>query len=527
MNRNGLNRIGSLLLKGSVHAAVLFRNSLTRSLQLQLILAFILCMTASIFAGRYIHDLTKPLRDAETNYSMDVKDAKYEVYNIAYVLELLQNNPAARPESGAGQGKPGTGAKPPGDLIHPLKNEEIEQILNDHAQRMKSNFYIIDHDGEVLHRSLSSPETRFNLAQLIAGSVESQSRNVNLTLQGLTAMYPFELNGTEAFVVMKTHTVYPAGPSVPLAKKSGTVSIFAAVIIFILLFYWVTRRKIRYLEELAHGLVQMSRGNLDYRVKERSRDELGALAGHMNTMANELQLSIEEERKAQRLKTELITNVSHDLRTPLTIIIGYLRLLKDRDYQNPQQAEHYTQLAYGRAEKLKLLIEELFEFTRMSSKGVPLVKTTVCLNDLLHQLTEEYVGLAEQNHLTIQLSIPAEKYFVSIDADQMIRVFENLLTNAVKYSRSPSTIEITFREEQTEGRPIRVTVTNLTEVPDSSRLDQMFERFYRMDTARSSETGGSGLGLSIARSIAEAHGGRIWAESSGSKLSFHVRLLRP
>jgi signal transduction histidine kinase len=238
-------------------------------------------------------------------------------------------------------------------------------------------------------------------------------------------------------------------------------------------------------------------------------------------MAAELQRTIEEERRAERTKSELITNVSHDLRTPLTLIMGYLRLLKDRNYEGEEQARHYLDISFGKAEKLKQLIEDLFEYTKLSNHGVPLRLETVCLNELLDQLAEEYVTAAENERLYLSRQLPAERLFVHMDPDKMIRVFENLLTNAIKYSLKPGEVRVRMA---CAGQRALVCVANRGEPLSAEQLERLFDRFYRIDSSRSSETGGSGLGLAIAKSIVESHGGRIWAESEQGEIRFWVEL---
>jgi signal transduction histidine kinase len=277
----------------------------------------------------------------------------------------------------------------------------------------------------------------------------------------------------------------------------------------------------KYIEELARGLREISKGNLNYRVAARSRDELGSLATSINLMTAELQLTLEEERRAEQTKTELITNVSHDLRTPLTLIMGYLRLLKDKNYESEAQADTYLNIAYSKSEKLKSLIDDLFEYTKLSSKGDTLKLDAVYMNELLEQLLEEMVSYAEDNELNLVRAFPPEKLKVNVDADKMIRVFDNLLTNAVKYSRKPGTVKVLlFREA--DHVLVRIS-NNGTPLPQED-LDRLFDRFYRVDASRSSETGGSGLGLAIAKSIIDYHGGDIWAESEGDEIRFWVKL---
>ncbi|UUZ89769.1 cell wall metabolism sensor histidine kinase WalK [Paenibacillus sp. P25] len=148
-------------------------------------------------------------------------------------------------------------------------------------------------------------------------------------------------------------------------------------------------------------------------------------------------------------------------------------------------------------------------------------KSGVAINEVLEQLVEEYVTIGEEQQVTLIRSIPQEKLIVSIDVDKMIRVFENLLGNAVKYSPKPGVISVGMARER--GQVI-VRISNKADALTREELSQLFDRFYRVDSARTSDTGGSGLGLAIAKSIVESHGGRIWAESENGEIHFYVQL---
>ncbi|MFS0837066.1 ATP-binding protein [Paenibacillus sp. 1P03SA] len=618
MKPNRKRRFGKLwglLVRGIVRPVILCKQKVMRSLRMQLILAFALCIGVAAAAGGLVAEVTESARTGATvSYIQDKEITANQVYRLAERLERIQqyggdagrypsvkdepdrkdlpsserevqdpkepdsigtgtgtgtdtgsgtdpqagpgsssvsaapksDAPSRAPESAVPDGsgpsgkaaaeppRPGAAgtdgtktpaadnpAGQPAPSFFPVNPADIQSLLDEETDRPgRKSLYIIDTSGKVLYRTKGSGESRFDIPQLIGSAMETEGTYPdNKEGREFTFMYPVTLNGSQSYLVAK------AIPEAQISyyEQDTSLPVIAGIATFLGLFYWITRRKMQIIEEMAQGLVQMSQGNLAHRVPERSRDELGVLAGHMNSMAFDLEHSLEEERKSQRLKNELITNVSHDLRTPLTLIIGYLRLLKDKEYKDEEQASNYMQIAYGRAEKLKILIDDLFEFSRMTNEGVPLAKKSVCVNDLIYQLSEEYITIAEQNGLSLRLVLPPMRLFVSMDPDQMIRVFENLLTNAVKYSSKPGTIEVIVREEDQD---VKVTVINESTVLETAELDRLFDRFYRMDTARSSDTGGSGLGLAIARSIVEAHGGRIWAESRGSSIMFHVKLQR-
>ncbi len=380
----------------------------------------------------------------------------------------------------------------------------------------KLKVVITDLEGRVIFRSENAPETYVDVHSVIRNAMETRNRNSDSRSE-FSSFYPVSYNNQKSYLIVSG---IPQ-PTISYHKGENPLSILASLAVFIFLFYFLTQRKMRYVEELASGLRIIATGNLDHRVVERSQDELGSLARDMNFMVTDLQRRIEEERRAEQLKNELITNVSHDLRTPLTLIMGYLRLLHDKNFETPEQAAGYVSIAYSKSEKLKGLIDDLFEFTKLSNHDVPLHKKGVVINEVLEQLLEEYVTLSEEQQLTLIRSLPQERLVVRIDVEKMIRVFENLLGNAIKYSPKPGVI--TFGMVRERGHVI-IRVSNKADALTRDELEQLFDRFYRVDKARTSETGGSGLGLAIARSIVESHDGSIWAESENGEIHFYVKL---
>ncbi|KZE73650.1 histidine kinase [Paenibacillus elgii] len=380
----------------------------------------------------------------------------------------------------------------------------------------KLKIVITDLEGKVVFRSENAPETYVDVHSVIRNAMETRNRESDSRSE-FSSFYPVTYNNQKAYLIVSG---IPQ-PNISYHKGENPLSILASLAVFIFLFYFLTQRKMRYIEELASGLRIIATGNLDHRVLERSQDELGSLARDMNFMVTDLQRRIEEERRAEQLKNELITNVSHDLRTPLTLIMGYLRLLHDKNFETPEQAAGYVSIAYSKSEKLKGLIDDLFEFTKLSNHDIPLHKKGVVINEVLEQLLEEYVTLSEEQQLTLIRSLPQERLMARIDVDKMIRVFENLLGNAIKYSPKPGVI--TFGMIRENGHAI-IRISNKADALTRDELEQLFDRFYRVDKARTSETGGSGLGLAIARSIVESHEGSIWAESENGEIHFYVKL---
>lgn len=298
---------------------------------------------------------------------------------------------------------------------------------------------------------------------------------------------------------------------------------FWAIPAYILVFHFLARKKIKYIKEITDGIQEISRGNLDFRVAEKGNDEFRILAKNINRMSVELKNKIEDERRAEQTKNELITNVSHDLKTPLTTIIGYLTLVKDKKYDGEKNMDDYIERAYSKSLRLKKLIEDLFEYTKITNGVIRVNKTRVNIVELMEQLLGEMSLLAKQNNLSFERNYSSHEIYLEIDSDLMARTFENILSNSIKYSYKElnSKIYVSILEEN--GK-VMISFENQGDTIPTEILPLLFERFYRADKSRNSKISGSGLGLAIAKSIVELHGGAINAESEANRVKITVIL---
>ena len=277
----------------------------------------------------------------------------------------------------------------------------------------------------------------------------------------------------------------------------------------------------KYIQEIASGVRIISSGDLSYRVQEKGKDEIKNLAENINNMAAEIQSRIEAERRSEKTKSELITNVSHDLRTPLTSVMGYIGLIKDGKYEDEDMMKEYLNIAFNKSNQLKELIEDLFEYTKLNNQGIVLEKNKVNIVEFLSQIIEEYIPVFEENQIEVVKKFVDEKSVVEIDAGKMVRVFENLFSNAIKYSFKPGEVVVSTYED---NGYVNIVIKNKGESIPKEKVERLFDRFYRVDEARNSNTKGSGLGLAISKNIVELHKGKIWAECVGNDVSFFIKL---
>jgi len=244
------------------------------------------------------------------------------------------------------------------------------------------------------------------------------------------------------------------------------------------------------------------------------------LARHINALKQGVKSSQREQAKSERLKTELITNVSHDLRTPLTSIISYTELLKKEDLTE-EERNSYVQIIDRKSKRLKVLIEDLFEASKMASGNIELAPEKVDLVQLLQQALAEYNEQVSQSSLQFRIATPDSPVYAVVDGQKMWRVFENLIGNILKYAMENTRVYISLTEDVDR---IVITFKNVTKYELGDNIDEMFERFKRGDTSRHTE--GSGLGLAIAKSIIDLHGGTLDLEVDGDLFKATVQLNR-
>ena len=224
--------------------------------------------------------------------------------------------------------------------------------------------------------------------------------------------------------------------------------------------------------------------------------------------------------KAEQRKNDLIVYLAHDLKTPLTSVIGYLTLLRDEPQISPEIRARYTGIALEKAERLEDLINEFFDITRFNLSRLELERQSVDLTRMLEQVASEFRPIFAESGLSCSLDLPPKLHY-SCDPDKLARVFDNLLRNASYYSLPDSTVEIAGR---IEAGKIVLTFSNAGKNIPQEKLDRIFEQFFRLDSSRATRTGGAGLGLAIAKEIVELHGGTIRADSTEDRITFTICL---
>ena len=290
---------------------------------------------------------------------------------------------------------------------------------------------------------------------------------------------------------------------------------------------WVVwwRLKRRYhqyqMDHIIAELHYIAQGHLDHRIPFRLKGSEQHVITSVNALVDSAVQSMNDERQIEKSKDELITNVSHDLRTPLTSIIGYLRLIEDKQYHSEEDIVKYSHIAYEKAKQMKTLVDDLFEYTKVQQHGAPVNMMTVDLSQLLEQVSASFELEGQKRGIEVSSATQPTPLLVDADPEKLGRVFSNLVANALKYGNGASYIKIDARQV---GASVVIEVANDgTQIPAAS-LGHLFERFYRVESSRSKDTGGTGLGLAIVKSIVDLHHGEVEVTSTSQVTTFTVIL---
>lgn len=308
-------------------------------------------------------------------------------------------------------------------------------------------------------------------------------------------------------------------------------------IVFVEIFFKLIDFTIEYIRKLKRSIQQVTSGNYGVQCEVEYDDELGSLAANINVLSKTLlakekeseklkekeRAALDIERNAERQKNELITNVAHDLRTPLTTIVGYLELIKDDTALSKEDVHKYSGIAYEKSIRLQEMMDDLFEFTKLDNADIKLNKSMINLSGLIMQMTDEFYPSFKDCNITPIVDLPEENIYVQGDGQLLARVFDNLISNALKYGYHNTDLKI---EVSGDEKYATVKVINHGDTIASEDIPLLFNKFYRTDSSRNSKTGGTGLGLAITKNIVDLHHGDISVTSDDQITTFIVKFNR-
>lgn len=308
-------------------------------------------------------------------------------------------------------------------------------------------------------------------------------------------------------------------------------------IVFVEIFFKLIDFTIEYIRKLRRSIQQVTSGNYGVQCEVEYDDELGSLAANINVLSKTLlakekeseklkekeRAALDIERNAERQKNELITNVAHDLRTPLTTIVGYLELIKDDTALSKEDVHKYSGIAYEKSIRLQEMMDDLFEFTKLDNADIKLNKSMINLSGLIMQMTDEFYPSFKDCNITPIVDLPEENIYVQGDGQLLARVFDNLISNALEYGYHNTDLKI---EVSGDEKYATVKVINHGDTIAPEDIPLLFNKFYRTDSSRNSKTGGTGLGLAITKNIVDLHHGDISVTSDDQITTFIVKFNR-
>ena len=289
------------------------------------------------------------------------------------------------------------------------------------------------------------------------------------------------------------------------------------VIGILVLLYRLLKKVFGYIDEVGKATEDLVNKDVEY---IELPDELEEIKNHMNHLKRESEKNEKLAKENEEKKDELIVYLAHDIKTPLTSMIGYLSILDEIDDMPKKKQKNYISIALDKSYRLEDLINELFDVARFNSEKIVLEKEELNLNLMLEQIIDDFYPTLRELNKSIKLNYN-EPISINGDPDKLSRVFNNLIKNAISYSKEESEIVINLKKDNNNAI---VEVINKGKQISKEKLSKIFEKFYRLDSARTSRTGGSGLGLAIAKDIVELHNGTIIAESNEEETTFRVTL---
>ncbi|MDO5563747.1 MAG: HAMP domain-containing sensor histidine kinase [Eubacteriales bacterium] len=293
------------------------------------------------------------------------------------------------------------------------------------------------------------------------------------------------------------------------------------IIIFMISFLILERNSINKIYLIINSIEKISNGNFQTKLNIDDSSEFAYLANNINKMIDRTRKLMESERESEKTKNELITNIAHDLRTPLTSILGYLELIKSND--NTDEEKKYIDIVYSKSKRLQNLIEELFSYTKLTYGKENVHLQEVDIVKLMQQLLDETYPLFEKNNLKYTIVSNEQSIVIQVDGNLIARLFENLFSNAIKYGSDGKRIEVKIDKDINQDI-VKIEVINFGKLIKKEDINKIFDKFYRVDEARQTTTGGTGLGLAIAKSITDMHNGSINVLSDEKGTRFIVRL---
>ena len=403
-------------------------------------------------------------------------------------------------------------------IQHQLAVQEIRENTKELIILGILNIVFITKIALVIKKKPKSPNIKSNIINNIVfvlrnGFKYKETRStllVSITLGIIiliTYLYFLATGGYENNIFVRLFQTYPFKGS-----------ILMIVVLFLTMIYGV--KKTLDISVVNEALRKVNEGNLKDDIIIDGSPAIRELAHNINLIKAGYKEILEEVVKNEKLKTELISNVSHDLKTPLTSIINYVNIIKSKDITEEERAD-YIEILEKKSLKLKYLIEDLFEMSKINSGKLKLNKELIDISALVHQGVGEYSTLYEEKNIQFKVTCDEDAIYMALDGRMMSRAIENLIINSIKYSLENTRVYIDI--SKSDGY-VTISMKNIANYEMNFNEDEMFERFARGDKSRNSKIEGSGLGLAITKSIVELHGGIVKIRREGDMFKIYIKL---
>ena len=407
------------------------------------------------------------------------------------------------------------------DDLRQSRHEDIQKRMRTLAEELDLRITVIDEHGRVLGDSEKEPsqmEDHSDRPEIIKAMDDAfgQSTRPSDTL-GYNMKYVavrVEDGGETLGVVRFSLPLSEVQLEIQVIYRAVLFGAIVAIVIALTIAYFVSRSITSPIRKMQETAQQIAKGDFSTKVRIRGKDELSELAKSLNTMADELQQKMENLKQMDKMKSDFVANVSHELKTPLTLIKGYIETLEDKAIDDKDKARRFISIIKEHAARLENIVDDLLSLSELELSRHSIQKTDCNLKSLIDEVVLGFGHALAEKRQVLNVNPQSSDLRIKADRDKIEQVFVNLIDNAIKYTQEAGTIEISIRDQQ---NTVTVTVhDNGIGIP-KEHLDRVFERFYRVDKARSRELGGTGLGLGIAKHVVLAHNGQIRIESQANK----------
>ena len=419
------------------------------------------------------------------------------------------------------------------DAIHTdVEMMEDATFLDEFNDRLvdKNAYLLVRRDNNIAYVGAENGEAKHVINQLpeYEADVENSENGIYLggEAQALVKQIDFlfedETKGS-AFIVTDISNAIPEVGDFLINMLYGIVIVL--IITAIALVFWIYSGVMKPLNKMKEAANNIKEGNLDFELKVETDDELGQLCKDLEDMRRRLKVNVEEKILFDKQNTELISNISHDLKTPVTTIKGYAEGILDGVADTPEKVERYVRTIYNKAIDMDRLINELTLYSKIDTNRIPYNFDILSVNGYFNDCAEELqIEMEDKGAEFGYFNYVSEDIKIIADAEQLRRVIYNITNNSMKYmDKSKAKINLRVKDV---GDFIQVEIEDNGKGIAAKDLPNIFDRFYRTDASRNSSTGGSGIGLSIVKKIIEEHGGKIWAtsrENTGTTMYFVLR----